>query len=181
MVLIKEINKLEVSLSKFSGIPVIGTVAGCGKVVMGVTQMISGLACSIITAIPAPFTGNWSYLNSSCTHIKHGMGNIFVGFLEATPVVQQVLFVMRMLQSMTHMDAEVAVYTGHQNKFMPYASLVEQDWEIGGCVPETTDKVKEIYKQKLHEKGNAKNIPVKQKMMLAQDAINQYYDNLPSK
>lgn len=171
----RTINNIENTLTDVSAYPVVGTLAGCTKVLMGAVQELTGIACGILTFIPAAITGDWSSVKYSWTHIKHGVGNMGAGIVEAIPLVQTVLYGVRQIRQVGNgrSDTQVCLYTGHEYKFMPYASLVERDWGITGLDNDRVKRVKEIFNRKLQENGGAQNIPVKRQMELAEEAIKE--------
>lgn len=165
------INNFENNLSFVSSYPVVGTLAGGVKILMGTTQVISALAWAILTAIPALVTADYSPLNHSWTHFTHGLGNITAGTLEAIPLVQQLLYLFRTVMQMKTSDVEVTIRTEHENKFMPYRSLVEQGWTFGGADPMELEKVKKQFSTTLEELGGAKNISKSRKFEIAEEII----------
>lgn len=167
----RTINNIENTLTEVSAYPVVGTLAGCAKVLMGTVQWLTGLAGGILTIIPAAITGDWSPVKYSWTHIKHGAGNMSAGTIEAIPLVQTALYGIRQLRQRCDSDVRAHLYTGHEGKFMPYTSLVERDWRIGGEDSTEVKKVKERFSQKIQQNGGAQNIPAKRQMELAQEAI----------
>lgn len=127
----RTLNNIENVLSDIAAYPIAGTLAGSTKIALGTTQFLTALACGILLSIPAIATCDLSLLNHSWTHMKHGLGNIVAGILEAIPLFGTILFGLRVVKSI---DPSVPVYlrTGHENKWMPYSSLVEQDWDFCG-------------------------------------------------
>lgn len=124
------INNAEVFLSKVAVCPGIGIAAGCVKVVIGVIQIVS----SIFLLIGAAFlhhTANGRMLyKASMIHIKHGMGNVVAGVLEAIPGIGTAIYMIR--QRERDFAKQVYIKTHHEDKFMPYSSLVGEDWKFDG-------------------------------------------------
>lgn len=95
------------------------------------------------------------------------------GTVEAIPLVQTALYGIRQLRQHGASDVRAHLYTGYENKFMPYSSLVERDWSIGGADNDEVERVKGIFKQKIQQNGGAQNIPIKRQMELAEEAIRE--------
>lgn len=127
----RTINNIENTLTGISAYPVVGTVAGCVKILMGAVQVVAAIAYGIFALIRAAM-GDWSPLKYSWTHIKHGVGNMVAGTFEALPVVQTALYCIRKRRQ--HRDPNIAVYVAyyHEFKFMPYTSLAARDWRFMG-------------------------------------------------
>lgn len=83
----KTLNNLENKLSLYSLCPFV--VPGVAKFGIGVVQTVSSLAVGLICAVPAYFQHEKSqYLvTRSIKHIKHGLGNVVAGGIEAIPIV----------------------------------------------------------------------------------------------
>lgn len=167
----RAVNIIENTLTDISAYPVVGTIAGGTKILMGAVQGLTAFAVGILTFIPsAILTETWlpMSLKFSWKHIKHGLGNMIAGAIEALPIVQTVLYGIRQGRKCGPSDVQVHIYTGHESKFMPYTSLIEQDWRIGGADDALVKRVKEIFNQKLQRKGV---LFPKEQMDLAQEAI----------
>lgn len=84
-----KLEAVEGRLTQFSVYPVLGTPAGIGKMMIGLIQMISGLALSIIFRLGALFAKDNKMLlkcaAASANHILKGLKNLALGFLEAVP------------------------------------------------------------------------------------------------
>lgn len=139
---------------------------------MGTVQGLTAVACGALILIPAVATRNWSPLKYSWTHIKHGLGNIIVGTLEAIPLIQTALYGLRQLRQYGG-SAQIHLFTGHENKFMPYPSLAEKDFFIGGGDTHAVQSAEESYQQKLVARGGEKSLSGKEKMELAREAIDE--------
>ncbi|QLH34861.1 MAG: hypothetical protein HWD61_00905 [Parachlamydiaceae bacterium] len=99
-------NNIENKLSDISAYPVVGTLAGVTKILLGTTQALTGLACGIMLLIPSAATRDWSSMKSSWTHIKHGVGNMTAGVFESIPFVQTAIYGIRRMKqgrSLTYM------------------------------------------------------------------------------
>lgn len=112
-------NKTERFLTKVSAIPVIGTVAGLSKVLMGAGQTVVGVVGGIFTS-PARLMGNSKLNDRFWTHVKHGTGNMAAGTVEAIPLVGTVMYFTRKIKSSSGSDATVRLSTQNEDKFMPY-------------------------------------------------------------
>lgn len=109
-------------------IPLVGTVAGALKVVGGAVQVISAIACAILLFIPALARGELGTLmGHSWTHLKHGLGNILAGTIEAIPLVGSVA---AFLKCRYRTSQEGFAYA-EMGKYMPYQSLIEEDYKNG--------------------------------------------------
>lgn len=166
----RTMNNLENELSKISAYPVIGTVAGTAKFAMGLTQSLTALVCGILSIAPAAVIRDWKYANRSWTHFKHGFGNMLAGTIEAIPGVQTLVYVIRKIPSSVTSDLKAHLYTNHENKFMPYKSLIERDFTIDGCDDDEVERVKAIFNQKINDAG--RKLTPKEKFKLAKDAVN---------
>lgn len=170
-------NDIENKLTGISAYPILGTLAGCTKILIGAAQSITALACGILFLIPTAITKDCSLLKYCWTHIKHGLGNIAAGIVEAIPLVQSVAYVARVGNQIRTSDLQTPhLFTGHENKCMPYISLIEEDWFIGeGCIPDGDEikKVNEMFERKLQENGGVENLSSKRQMELAQEAIEE--------
>jgi len=75
-------------LSSASTIPIIGTIPAAIKILIGVIQIIGGVALSILSAIPAISSENARIIfQRSAKHIRYGVCNIVVGAIEGVPLV----------------------------------------------------------------------------------------------
>ena len=108
----------ERTLSKVAMVPMVGTVAGLAKVLMGVAQSIVGLAGRIFTPK--------SELNAYfMAHAKHGLGNIVAGAVEAIPLVGLFLYIYRCGKGEEENSTiDIKQHEAWQlDKFMPYDYL----------------------------------------------------------
>ena len=152
----RKLNEAEKFLSSAAAPPIVGTVAGLTKTLMGVAQAIVGLVCGVLT-LPERCMKD-AYLNDRFwTHVKHGVGNIAAGLLEAIPIVGLFMYINR-TSKLEGSTLDAYVKTGHLDKYMPYDSLLEADLEIAGyhnnqtaAVLDFNDKAKGLssYKEKL--------------------------------
>jgi hypothetical protein len=164
----RTINDIENMLSNVSAYPIIGTTAGCTKIIMGALQTLTALACGILVAIPSAIVRNGSALKYSWTHMKHGIGNMVAGAVEAIPVVQTIVYGIRYSAQVRQSDAGVHLDTGHQFKFMPYSSLVEKDWKFTGIMYDAGEQSQVRFRQKLRDNGwnLTRDQPVSEKRQL---------------
>lgn len=130
----QKFNKIERCLSKCAAIPVLGTPFGAIKVLIGSGQLITGLALGILS-LPLRCTDHCA-LNDYCwDHVKHGLGNIVAGTLEAIPFIGSGIHMVRKKRAKLDLsvgdddfkDTHTTLYTNHEDKFMPYQSLVKRD------------------------------------------------------
>lgn len=183
----KQINEIETFLSTISVCPGVGSVAGAGKILMGITQTLAAIAYGILFAISDLTSRNPLHVNRAWTHIKHGLGNIAAGAIESIPIIQTAFYLIRQ-RCKTHSlhysedDKDVHVSTGYDDKFMPYQSLVEREWGIVGENEETLKAVNEIFQEDLkiqtieHSRKNnyqteKKFLSTVKKIKIAQEAI----------
>ena len=142
-------NETERALSIGAAIPVIGTVAGLSKVLIGVAQVIVGIVGGIFT-LPARFMDNSKLNDHFWTHAKHGIGNIVAGTLEAIPLVGTGMIFARSAKSFNHSaSVGMCIMTTHEDKFMPYTSLCSRDIKITGMAVE--DNARELFADYLAE------------------------------
>jgi len=89
----KSVVKLEHLLSAAAVVPVLGSIAGAAKVILGTIQTIGALLAMVCSSFPA--------LCSKCgrevfcmggSHFVNGLGNIVAGALEAVPLVGSAVF-----------------------------------------------------------------------------------------
>lgn len=126
----RTLNNIENTLSDIAVIPVAGILTSAVKIPMGVTQFSVATACVVIFTVPATQSGNWSPVKYAWSHMKHGAGNVVAGAFEAIPLVGTGMYFMR--KQGAPLPAAVSIQTNHENKFMPYTSLIQQDWVYGG-------------------------------------------------
>lgn len=169
----RTMNNIENKLSDISAYPVVGTLAGVTKILLGTTQALTGLACGIMLLIPSAATRDWSSMKSSWTHIKHGVGNMTAGVFESIPFVQTAIYGIRRMKQGEISDIHAHLYTGHEFKFMPYKSLVERDWKIGGADDEAVEKAKDIFNKKITDYSNPQDLSEKIKYRLAAQAVEE--------
>jgi hypothetical protein len=162
----RKINNIENSLSELSPFPIIGTVMGVSKIFVGATQLLTATALAIFALIPAAI-GDFTLLNHSWTHIKHGLGNVVAGVIEALPIIQTIFYLVRMNKGASSSDAVAHLRTGHENKFMPYASLIEEDWHIAGALPDEIAKLKEKVTKKIEDEGGIYRLTKKRQLEFA--------------
>lgn len=169
-------NNLENSLSHVSAFPVIGTLAGVSKVIMGVTQMVTALACVILSLIPAAVTNSWSFTKHSWSHVEHGIGNIIAGIFESIFLLGTFIYLAR--DGMAHMHVNYGSYviTQHENKFMPYDTLVDEDWRFGGYREEDDGKLQTLFEKnkKAQEIKSGGPLSRREQLKLAQASLDEH-------
>lgn len=118
------IDTLERAGSTVAIVPGAGAVAGAFKIVIGLIQITTAVACAILLFIPAAAMGEEGSLMEYCwTHIKHGVGNILAGLLEAIPLLGTAIAIQRDMDSRWSTERTPS----EAGKFMPYQSLIDDD------------------------------------------------------
>lgn len=79
------IDEMERKLSHAASIPVVGTLAGLSKALVGVAMVVSGLAAVIFIGLSAAMFCNLNPLKQSVEFVKRGFKNIGRGLEEAIP------------------------------------------------------------------------------------------------
>lgn len=143
-------NNIENELSYFAAYPIVGTIAGASKAFLGAFQAITALAVTILSIVPSIFAQDGSLVKYTISHIKHGVGNMMAGTLEAIPLFGTLLYLFRLAGKAHSSDVEVKVFSGHADKFMSYDSLVDEDWHIDGA----SDNEVKYFKRKLNDHIN---------------------------
>ncbi len=132
LVLERNILNVENFLSDVSFYPVIGTLAGAGKIAMGGVQLITSVATALLLAIPAVMTVPKNPMRQaflfSCRHIIHGAGNIAAGVIESIPIVQSILYGYRYIKYCPDLSSSIRSF--QENKFMGYKLVAEEDTRI---------------------------------------------------
>lgn len=159
----RDMNNMENALSNIAFYPVVGTVAGAVKVIVGTTQLVTAIACALLCVFPSLVVKNWSVEKRAWSHIKHGCGNVLAGIVEAVPLVSMLVYGIRIWKNASGSDDRVRVNTNHENKFMPYESLVDKDWEIGGSVDTAVTDAKNRFNQSI----NGRNISRREQLKAA--------------
>lgn len=118
------INEIENNLSEYAWIPFI---PGSVKTAGGIIQASIALACAILTYFPSRHHNEWSLNQYAWTHVKHGLGNLIAGLFEAIPLVGFGVSQVRELKKFIRYRPACQVWTGHERKFMAYASLEAKD------------------------------------------------------
>lgn len=129
----------ERTLTNAAETPFIGIIPGAAKVGMGTIQTAAAVACLIIFAIPAVAGHQFSRLAEryAWSHIKHGLGNIVAGGLEAIPGMgYSGIFLRQLIQ----MRAPRFCFDTRQNdKFIPYTTIFPVTGEFGGLDDDYAD------------------------------------------
>lgn len=169
----RRINNVENTLSLISAVPVVGTFAGLTKIALGAAQGTTALAVGALSLIPSALNGKLSpTAKYSWMHVKHGAGNMIAGAFESIPVVQTVLYLNRKLRTIPNSDIQAHIYTGHENKYMPYDSLVKKDWKFIGAVDDDVKAVQKLFDQKVTQfGGNKDSFSLKKQFKFAEEAI----------
>lgn len=110
----------EMKLSRLACYPVVGTVTGVAKVILGVVQLIVNLAMAIFQLLPFFMDGTSRPLIQQLKWSVHGAGNVIAGALEAIPIVGLALWLIR------QQIAAYALYEPEEKmmKFMAYHSTL---------------------------------------------------------
>ncbi len=112
----KTANNIENFLSKVSRYPVVGTIAGSVKVVLGTVQFTIAIIALILTGLAYIFTRNSNPVMYAYSHIAHGIGNVGAGLVELTPILQTLFYKLRYLPE----QKPFYFSTGRETKYMPY-------------------------------------------------------------
>lgn len=168
-------NNAENYLTYVAYYPVVGAFAGTAKVILGVTQTITALACAILCTLPCVMSGDYTLLNHNVRHIIHGLSNIPTGLLEAIPLVGTALWKLREYRLSRTDDLVVYPYSGQETKFLPYPSLVKYDFlDVDGQGQNAINRARELYTISVRENGGKQlDIPLKLREHLAWKAANQ--------
>lgn len=80
-------DRVENGLSKGAKFPFFGTIPAVIKIALGTVQLITALALGVLT-LPLRFFHEdlASFNDHNWSHVKHGVGNITCGLLEAIPL-----------------------------------------------------------------------------------------------
>lgn len=148
------LNETERALSIGAAIPVAGTVAGLSKVLMGVAQTIVGVVGGILT-LPARCMNNTKLNNHFWTHAKHGVGNVAAGLVEAIPLVGTGIYIARWFKANNNTSVQVYTQTQHEDKFMPYESLVKRDTKIAGLEPDLVSAAQNIFENRANANSDS--------------------------
>lgn len=180
-------NNIENKLTNAAYYPVLGIVPGVVKAALGVIQAICSLAYGILMIAPAAYKKDWTPLERSWEHIKHGLGNISSGLLEAIPGVGFLSVLVRDYRKHPIISGDVLakLKTMHEDKFMPYTSLEYRDFQfVKGTDPDHDAEVEGSYKnlvgrfdKKIEAAGGEANLSPKRKYELALEASNEYHNH----
>lgn len=170
------LNDVENSLSYFSAIPFVGMIitSPLKAFALASTQQIAAIALGVFSIIPVVVKQDFTYTKMAINHFCHGLGNDFVALMEFFPFAGTAFYYYRHSRVPDIRKYDVCIITGHEDKFMPYMSLVNADWRIDGSNPLAVKAVKEIYAEKVKENGGQFKLTLMQKMELARQAINEY-------
>jgi hypothetical protein len=90
------------------------------------------------------------------------------GTLEAIPLVGTGMYFARMGKDPKNHSIDVDVVTYHGDKFMPYKSLADRDFTIGGVVTERVEQAKKIFNENVND-----NMSNSKKRHLAEEAVRE--------
>lgn len=161
----RKLDSIENTLSNIAAFPVAGTLAGSTIAILGIIQTTTAIAVGILIFIPSVQSENWTLVHYSWTHIKHGLGNIVGGVFSAIPIVGTAMYFYRQMPK--NSVSQVYINSGHEHKFMPYASLIEQDWYFDGLDAEAIKNAKERFATKTI----ATRFSGKKRLEVAQDLL----------
>lgn len=164
------VNNIENTLSTVSAIPVVGTLAGGAKVLLGLVQTISAAVSAIFLIAPS-FCIGWDYMKYCWTHIKHGVGNMIAGSFEAVPLLGTGIYFYRRIKGSSASDVQVYISSGHAFKFMSYPSLEVRDWAFTGADDDAVRRVKENYNRKVIANGGEAHLSYVRLRELAEEAL----------
>ncbi len=125
----RAINEVENTLSRWAAVPVLGTIPGLIKAIMGVVQIVFGALLCIKEMVDYFMGRNKNLICHGWTHIQHGCGNVAGGLASSVPAVGTILYFVK--HWITLYNVYNSFVTGHENKFMPYEELVKEDLKIG--------------------------------------------------
>lgn len=166
----KSVNNFERTLSTWAATPVIGTIPAAIKVAFGTVQAIVALACAVFEFVPAAVSGNWDFEDYYWSHVEHGIGNMVAGAFEAIPFVGLAIYCYKELSRPKH---AVDVLTGQEDKWMPYTSLEDQEWEITGLDNDAIAAVTRRYEEYLSSYLQD-SLSRREKLNFAQAALRDY-------
>lgn len=94
------IAQIERKLSGAALIPIVGTVTGVCKMLLGIIQMIGGLL-AMVCSLPFLITENGrSVFKRGFSHLCNGLGNVGAGLIEAIPIVGSLVSYYRIFQAL---------------------------------------------------------------------------------
>lgn len=188
----RALNKFENYLTLAASDPIFAIPAGLFKISVGLIQTITAITVSIFL-LPYPLLSkDWTLYNYSCFHIKHGIGNIGAGMIEAIPFIGTISYEFRKTsKKINELPAIVSrVFSLHywfashggypeiddnglRTKFMVYDSLLNDDIKIipfsRGIQRGDYKKVNALYQKKLNDPANKNQT----KLSLAEEALKE--------
>lgn len=143
------LNKTERVLTGISATVVLAPVSGMLKCLLGT---ITVLACAIF-CIHARVIGDEKLGERAFSVLRHGAGNVLSGIVEIIPFAGLALFIHRYWQSYNFALSRggIFIHTHDQDKYMPYASIARQNFEITSGMDgssEELDRVRSLFEQK---------------------------------
>ena len=135
-------SDIEDRLSDAAAPPIIGTLAGAAKVVLGGVQGTCGGVVATLFAVPAIFSKkDRCIFKKGVTHLIHGGANIAAGSLEAIPLVGLAIWTVRKFSSLKS-SVSIQGYkyiSGQENKLVGYASVVAERQRLESSDDSTSD------------------------------------------
>ncbi len=158
----RKICQVEETLSFISFFPIVGTLSGLAKIVMGVAQATFGAA-------KYTFEKDLDNKEWAWVQFKHGMGNILAGFLESVPVVGMLFYLLRTpINPFYHYSNTVYFKEEWQNRLMTYPSLKNDVVFYQSKNQEFNKQVQPVYRDLVSK------TPEKDHHEMAREAIEQY-------
>lgn len=126
---------IEENLSTVSAVPLV--IPGIFKMALGSVQAVSALVIAIFAIMYESFTGDKAPYKYCVVHVKHGMGNILAGFIEAIPIAGTALFIKRVYKAKVGKGRpdEPTLVRDHKGRFMKYPALKERDFKLYHLTP----------------------------------------------
>lgn len=188
----RALNKCENYLTEAAFDPILALPAGLFKISIGLIQTVIAISISIFLQPYSLVSKDWTLYNYSCSHIRHGIGNIGSGIIEAIPFIGTVSYEFRKTSKEINELPKIVSYVfslnywfashsgypeiddnGLKTKFMVYDSLLDDDIKFipfrRGIPRGDHKKVNELYQNKLNDPAN-KNIT---KLSLAEESLKE--------
>lgn len=89
----KAFKKTDEPLSRAAAIPLLGTVAGLSKALIGTAEVVMALAIAFFTALPAAMLGSKELLAHTYKAVQHGFGNMARGLAESIPGLGSLMWI----------------------------------------------------------------------------------------
>ncbi len=155
----KRINSFENTLSNISRVPIIGTVSGALKILIGLVQTI----VSAILTLAFTVVCDTSKKEYAQVHIKHGLGNMGIGILESIPFIGMVIGCLRDGSKFddnpsdynpSDLNHNVRPKSAHDDKFLKYPALEERDVRFINCSTQDSARIQARYQTLLQGNPN---------------------------